>query len=148
MNRTHTALLVAALALPLAASAADKMKTDATGCDNVNWSKEVLDKFPNAKRGCQKVTLKGDVVYVQYKGEVMRNDPDGVTVNLQDHDGKDMIKIKIAPAEDLIKVNDKPTKFKDLEKGTELHFYMPHNRWGLYASPEGTALRVLSSEPL
>jgi hypothetical protein len=149
MNRTYTALLVAALALPLVASAADKMKTDPTGCDNVNWSKEVLDNFPNAKRGCQRVTLKGEDVYAQYNGEVVGVEKDGIVVHVKDHDGKNMTKMKIAPdAEAMVSVSGKATKFWKLEKGTELHFYIPHNRWGLYSSPGGAQIKVVSAEQM
>lgn len=149
MKRVHTALLVAALALPLAASAADKMATDPTGCDNVNWSKEVLDKFPNAKRGCQRVTSKGDVVYAQYKGEIAKVEKDGIVVHLKDHGGKPMIRMTIAPEpEAMVSLDGKETKFWKLEKGTEVSFYVPHNRWGLYSSPGGAPIRVVSSEPL
>ena len=149
MNRTHTALLVAALALPLSASAADKMQTDPTGCDNVNWSQEVLDKFPNAKRGCQRVTIKGDEVYAQYKGEVAGIDKEGIVVHLKDHEGKNMVNMKIAPEADaMVSVSGKETKFWKLEKGTELHFYIPRNRWGLYASPGGKEIKVVSHEAM
>jgi hypothetical protein len=148
MNRFHTALLAAALALPLAASAAE-MKTDPTGCDNVNWSKEVLDKFPNAKRGCQRVTTKGDVVYAQYKGEIVKVEKDGIVVHLKDHDGKDMVKMTIAPdPEAMVSLDGKETKFWKLEKGTAVSFYIPRNRWGLYSSPGGQEIKVVSSEQL
>jgi hypothetical protein len=149
MNRAHTALLVAALALPLAASAADKMKTDPTGCDNVNWSKEVLDNFPNAKRGCQRVTAKGDVVYAQYKGEIAKVEKDAIVVHLKDHEGKNMTKLMIAPdPEAMVSLDGKETRFWKLEKGTEVSFYIPHNRWGLYSSPGGAQIKVVSAEPM
>ena len=145
MYRKSYALLLAVVALPLSAISADQ-KADHTGCDNVNWNKEVLDKFPNAQRGCQKVVLRGDVVYAQYKAEVVAKDKDGITVHMKDRDGKNMTKVKFGLSDDLIKLNGKDTKFRDVEKGTELRFYMPHNRWGLYTNPEGEALTVISSE--
>jgi|APHig6443718053_1056840.scaffolds.fasta_scaffold420653_1 hypothetical protein len=147
MHRISHTLILAAFALSPGVFAADK-KTDTTGCDNVNWSKEVLAEFPNAQRGCQRVILRGDVVYAQYKAEVTSSDKEAITVYMKDRDGKNMTKVKLAPSDDMIKVNDKDTKFRDVAKGTELRFYMPHNRWGLYANPEGSPLKVLSSEPM
>jgi hypothetical protein len=149
MNRLLTALLGAALALPLAASAADKMKTDPTGCDNVNWSKEVLDSFPNAKRGCQRVTAHGDIVYAQYKGEIAKVEKNQIVVHLKDHDGKDMTKLMIAPDPDaMVSLEGKQTSFWKLEKGTQISFYVPHNRWGLFSSPGGSQIKVLGTESL
>ena len=145
MFRIRHTMLLAALALSPSAFSADQ-KTDQTGCDNVNWNKEVLEKFPNAQRGCQKVVLRGDVVYAQYKAEVVAKDKEGITVHMKDRDGKNMTKVKFGLSDDLIKLNGKDIKFRDLEKGTELRFYMPHNRWGLYTNPEGEALTVISSE--
>jgi hypothetical protein len=148
MNRLTVLASLAACALPLTLPAEEKTSTDHTGCDNVNWSKEVLDAFPNAKRGCQRVTVRGDKVYVQYAGEVVANTKDGITVHLKDHDGKNMTNAMFLPTEDKIKVNDRIIMLKDVEKGTTLHFYLPHNRWGLYADPEGEALKVISFEPM
>jgi hypothetical protein len=147
MYRIRNALLLAALVLPISAFS-DNHKTDPTGCDNVNWSDEVLKAFPNAKRGCQKIVMKDEVVYAQYKAEVVSGDKEGVTIHMKDHDGKNMTKIKLAPSDDVVQVNGKDTKFRDLQKGTELRFYVPHNRWGLYSAPGGRALEILSSEPM
>lgn len=147
MYRIRNTLLLAALVLPISASS-DNHKTDPTGCDNVNWSDEVLKAFPNAKRGCQKILLKDEVVYAQYKAEVVSGNKEGVTVHLKDHDGKNMTKLKLAPSDDVVQVDGKDTKFRDLQKGTELRFYVPHNRWGLYSAPGGPALEILSSEPM
>jgi len=147
MYRMRHTVLLAALALPLGALAADH-KADHSGCDNVNWNEEVLAKFPNAQRGCQKVVLRGDVVYAEYKAVIVGKDDEGITVHMKDRDGKNMTKVKFALSDDLIKLNGKDTKFSDLTRDTELSFYMPHNRWGLYTNPEGKALTVISSEPM
>jgi hypothetical protein len=147
MYRMRHTLLLAALALPLSAFSADE-KIDTKGCDNVNWSKEVLEAFPNAQRGCQRVVARGDVVYAQYKAEVVAKDKEGITIYMKDRDGRNMTKVKLALSDDIVKINDKDTKLRDVEKGTTLRFYMPHNRWGLFASTEGQALKVISSEPM
>lgn len=149
MYRMRHTLLLATLSLSfsLSAAAADH-KADLTGCDNVNWNKEVLEKFPNAQRGCQKVVLHGDVVYAQYKAEVVGKDKEGITVHMKDRDGKNMTKVKFGLSDEPIKLNGKDAKFRDIERGAELTFYMPHNRWGLYTNPQGEALTVISSEPM
>ena len=45
-------------------------------------------------------------------------------------------------------VEGKDTKFTDLKKGTKLDLYIEHSKWGLYASPDGKSLTILSRESL
>ena len=54
MRLVYKALCVALVAMPLASMAAD----ESNSCDNVNWGKDVLEKFPNAEKGCHGVTMK------------------------------------------------------------------------------------------
>jgi hypothetical protein len=48
----------------------------------------------------------------------------------------------------MAKVEGKETKFTDLKKGTKLDLYIEHSQWGLFASPTGKRMTILSREPL
>jgi hypothetical protein len=132
------------LAMPALTLAADR-----PGCDSVNFGEEVLAKFPNAKAACIDVKEKNGGIYVHYRADVVAVDEDSVTVHLLDHEGKAISKVKFVPSADqLAKVEGKEKKFTDLEKGTELDLYIEHSQWGLYASPEGKRMTIVSREPL
>jgi hypothetical protein len=119
------------------------------GCDSVNFSQEVLDKFPNAKKACRGVMEKNGSVYVKYTGKVVSSSPESTTVEFLDKDNKPVSRATFKPAADqMASVSGKKTKYSALEKNTELNFYIEHNRWGLYSSPDSTAMTILSVEQL
>jgi hypothetical protein len=144
MKSYWNVLCVSLLAMPALAVAADRL-----GCDSVNFGEEVLAKFPNAKAGCIDVKEKNGGIYVHYRVDVVAVDSDSVTVHVLDSEGKAISKVKFAPSADQqAKVEGKDTKFIDLKKGTKLDLYIEHSQWGLYASPEGKRMTILSREAL
>jgi hypothetical protein len=131
------------LAMPALAFAAGP------GCDSVNFSKEVLAKFPNARAACIDVSEKSGGIYVHYLAKVVAVATDSVTVNMINHEGKALSKVTFVPAADqTAKVEGKETKYSDLKKGDKLDLYIEHSQWGLYANPEGKRMTILSREPL
>jgi hypothetical protein len=132
------------LSAPTIASAA----TD-YGCDAVNFSPEVIAKLPNAKRLCRGVMEKNNGVYVKYVARVVSSSPDSTTVEFLDKDEKAVSRATFKPGEgQMAEVNGKKVKYSEVKKGTELHFYIEHNRWGLFASPDDKAMSILSVEQL
>ena len=144
MKSYSKACCVALLALPALALAADR-----PGCDMVNFGADVLAKFPNAKAACLDVKEKDGGIYAHYRADVIAVDKDSVTVHMLNSEGKALSKVKFVPTADaLAKVEGKDTKFTDLKKGTKLDLYIEHSKWGLYASPDGKMMTILSREPL
>ena len=137
-----SALCVALLAVPVSTMAEDM------GCDSVNWGKEVLDKFPNAQKGCHGVTMKNGEAYAHYVAEVVAANAESVTVNMLDRDNKPAVEIKFVPKMEKVKVAGKETHYKDLKKGTKLDLYIQHKRWGLYSDPDSTPMTILSRRDL
>jgi hypothetical protein len=132
------------LALPGLASAGE-----AHGCDAVNFGKEVLEKMPNAQRLCRGVTMKNDAVYVHYVADVVATTATTVTVDFKDKDNKAVSRVEFEPAADqMVKFGGKDTKYTSLKKGTTLDFWIEHNKWGLYASPDGKAMTIIRQETL
>ena len=66
-----------------------------------------------------------------------------------DKDDKAMSKIVIAPKEGAtVKIDGKDVKAANLKKGDKVSFYIPHDRWGLYADPNSTPINIVSREDL
>ena len=143
MNKFCSALCVALLAMPAITMAGE------SGCDTVNFGEDVLSKFPNAAKACHGVTMKNGAAYAHYVAEVVATDKDTVTVHLIDKQGKGISKVVFAPAEDQrVRIDGKETRYTDLKTGTKLDFWIEHSKWGLYASPEGPRMTILSREDL
>jgi hypothetical protein len=137
-----SAVLLSASSVALAAS-------PNYGCDSVNFSQEVLSKMPNAKVLCRGVMEKNGSVYVKYTGKVVASSAESTTVEFLDKDEKPVSRATFKPAADqMASVEDKKVKYADLKKGTKLNFYIEHNRWGLFSTPDDSAMTILKVEQL
>ncbi len=115
------------------------------GCDEVNWGEEVVKAFPNASKGCHSVMMKNDQPYAKYVAEVQSASSTEVVLHMLDTKDKAISKLVIAPKEGAhVTVDGKDTKVKDLKKGDRVSFYIPHDRWGLYADPDSTPISIVS----
>ena len=133
------------LSIPAVAAAADK----GYGCDSVNFSDEVLGKLPNAKAACRGVMEKNGGVYVKYTAKVVSSSPDATTVEFIDKNDKPLSRVTFKPAADqMVTIDKKATKYADLKPGQKLNFYIEHNRWGLYSSPNDKAMTIDKVEQL
>ena len=80
---------------------------------------------------------------MHYVGEVVATDKDAVTVD------KGIVRVKLAPAAgQTAKFEGKDTSYMSLKKGTKLDFYIEHSKWGLYATPDGQRMTIISREDL
>ena len=144
MRNISKAVCVMLLAMP-ALALADGGK----GCDLVNLGADVMAKFPNAAKACHDVTEKNGGIYMHYVAEVVATDKDSVTVDMLDKEGKGIVRVKFAPAEgQTANFEGKETKYTSLKKGTKLDFYIEHSKWGLYATPDGKRMTIISREDL
>lgn len=136
------AACLAVLLAPGLAAAADY------GCEYVNFGEEVIKQYPKVLDACQGVTTKNDQPYAKFTGEVVSANKEQVVLNFLDKKDKPLSRVTIAVKnpDNTIKVNGKPVKVSRLEKGTRANFYMLHNKWGLYATPDGEPLTILSRE--
>ena len=135
---------VIALASPAVASAGA-----AHGCGDVNFSAEVLEKMPNAQKLCRGVKELNGGIYVHYMASVVSTTDKTVTVDFKDKDNKAVSRVEFEPAADqTVKMGKKDVKYTSLSKGTQLDFWIEHNKWGLYASPDGKAMTIVKVEPM
>jgi Cu/Ag efflux protein CusF len=112
---------------------------------------EVLKAFPNASKGCHSVMMKNNEAYAKYVAEVESVDKNTkeVTLHMLDTKEKAFSKVVIAPKEGAtVKIDGKDTPVAKLKKGDKVSFYIPHDRWGLYADPDSTPITIVSREDL
>jgi hypothetical protein len=146
MNRSYCIASAALLlALPVVSSAAK----DDYGCNDVNFSQEILKQLPRVRDACQDVKIKNDKVYAHFVGEVVAVDSTAVTVKFKDRAGKDVSELTLAPTQNVSVTSDgKDVPFAKLEKGMKIDAYVEHSRWGLYASPDGKMFTLLERKEL
>jgi hypothetical protein len=140
--------LAIACALVLAAPAAMSAGTN-YGCDAVNFSAEVMEKMPNAKRLCRGLTEKNDGVYVHYVAKVVSSSPEAVTVDFLDKDEKAVSRVTFTPtADQTVSIENKKVKYREAKPGTKLDFYIEASRWGLFSNPGEPVMKVTKVEQL
>jgi hypothetical protein len=140
--------LAIACALVLAAPAAMSAGTN-YGCDAVNFSAEVMEKMPNAKRLCRGLTEKNDGVYVHYVAKVVSSSPEAVTVDFLDKDEKAVSRVTFTPtADQTVTIENKKMKYREAKPGTKLDFYIEASRWGLFSNPGEPVMKVTKVEQL
>ena len=142
MKGIARAACLAVLLAPGIAAAADY------GCEYVNFGDEVTKQYPKVLEACHGVTTKNDQPYAKFVAEVVSANKEQVVVNFLDKKDKPLSRVTfgVKNPDNTISVNGKPTKVSRLEKGTRANFYMLHNKWGLYATPDGEPLTILSRE--
>ncbi len=119
------------------------------GCDSVNFGDEVLAKMPNAKALCRGIAEKNGGIYVHYIAEVESRDASSVTVKFLDKDNKPVTRVKFEPmADQTVMMDKKSVKYSSLKKGEKIDIWIEHKKWGLYASPDGSAMKINSVERL
>ena len=134
------------LAMPVVGSAATK---DDHGCNDVNFSQDILKQLPRVRDACQDVKIKNDKVYAHFVGEVVAVDSTAVTVKFKDRAGKDVSELTLAPTQNTsVTADGKDVPFTKLEKGMKIDAYVEHSRWGIYASPDGKMLTLLERKEL
>lgn len=144
MRIACVAFCVIALASPSLASAGE-----AHGCGDVNFGADVLAKMPNAQKLCRGIKELNGGIYVHYMADVVSTTDKTVTVDFKDKNDKAVSRVEFEPAVgQTVKLGKKDVKYTSLSKGTTLDFWIEHNKWGLYASPDGQAMTIISVEPL
>jgi len=132
-------IVAAVLALPAVAYAEEP-------CAGARFGESVLKEFPNAMTACTNLKNIDGVIYAQFTAEVESIEDGTLTVLFKDKDGKGVSRVVFAPNEEgRVDVDGKSTKYSDLEKGVEIHLYIPFDKWGLYGGdPGGIQLPIVS----
>lgn len=127
--KMRTSMLVGAVVLAASAAVyAQEPAFTATGqsCDQVTWSRQALEVYPNIAEACQQVMQRDGKYFVRFDGEVRSVTDRGQQVTVDFRDG-DLL--TLTPPENLnLTINDKPTAPRDLLPGDKLRFYIPQDQ--------------------
>jgi hypothetical protein len=105
-------------------------------CQRVEFSPEVLARFPNIRTACLDVITKGGQQYAVVKADLVRSTSRRMTVRVKLPDGthSDPLGINIKPNE-RVNVGGKPTPIQDVAIGQELTAYFSVKDPGIALEP-------------
>ena len=144
MNSKKCVLLVTALAMPLAISAAlakpvDPSKLPKVECSEVKFSEAFLARYPKAPAACVEARELEGKRYAKFEAKVYLKGPEITTVNLLNTKGDVVDTFSLKPGPDQkIKINGKDTKFSDLRVGEKISFWVSEDRMEAAEMPGAT----------
>lgn len=143
MKTTHRVLLGSALALPLAigtALAGEKMEKGAKiACEEVKYSSEFLDKYPDAPAGCLEARDIEGKRYAKFNAKVYLNSADRTTVELLNVAGDRVSSFSFKPSPEAgVDIDGKMVKFTDLKPGETISFWVSEDRLTAHQLPGST----------
>jgi LPXTG-motif cell wall-anchored protein len=105
-------------------------------CERVQYSEEVLARFPNIRAACLDVINKDGKDYAVVKADLVRATARRMTIRVKRPDGShsDPIGVNVAPNERL-NVGGKPTPIQDVAIGQELTAYVNVTDPGIALAP-------------
>jgi len=122
----------AALALVFSTAALAQRGADpaftATGerCEDVTWSEEALERYPNIASACREVMERDGNYYVRFEGVVRRVADRGNRITI-DFEGGDTL--TLMPPENLsLTIDGRQRAPRDLLPGDELTFFVPQDQ--------------------
>jgi hypothetical protein len=144
LNSKKCALLVTALALPLAAGVAfakpvDPSKLPKVECSAVKFSEAFLARYPKAPAACIEARELEGKRYAKFDAKVYLTGPEITTVNLLNTKGDVVDTFSLKPGPDQkIKINGKETKFSELRVGEKITFWVSEDRMEATEMPGAT----------
>ena len=144
MNSKKCALLVTALALPLAVGAAfakpvDPSKLPKVECSEVKFGAAFLERYPKAPAACIEARELEGKRYAKFTAKVYLTGPEITTVNLLNTKGDIVDTFSLKPGPDQkIKIDGKDTKFSALRVGEKISFWVSEDRMEASELPGAT----------
>jgi LPXTG-motif cell wall-anchored protein len=124
------------LAMALALVPATALAQQPEICQRVEFSEDVLARFPNIRAACLDVITKGGQQYAVVKADLVRAGTRRVTVRVKRPDGthSDPININVKSGTQ-VNVNGRPTRYDELAVGQELTAYVSVKDPGIALEP-------------
>jgi hypothetical protein len=145
MKMRYVLPVALALATPVSigwaqkAKPVDPDKLPKAECSEVHFSQAFLDKYPKAPAACQEARVYKGEKFAKFTAKVYLTSADRTTVTMLDKDGNDVTTFSIKPGpESAVKINGKDVKFKDLQKGEKITFWVSEKRMGAQALPSAS----------
>ncbi len=127
MTMVSTACLIACASAATAQTSVDKSFTAVSkDCNGIQWSDRALATYPTIASACQGVEERNGKTFVKFQGTLKRNVNRGEQLVVNFKDGGEVT--LTPPPETSFYVNGKKTKVADLERGSDLNFYIAEDR--------------------
>ena len=122
-----TACLIVCASAATAQTSVDKSFTAVSkDCSGIQWSQRALTMYPTIGSACQSVEERNGKTFVKFQGTLKKNVNRGEQLVVNFKDGGDVT--LTPPAETSFYVDGKKTKVADLQRGSELNFYIAEDR--------------------
>jgi hypothetical protein len=129
-----TACLIACASLATAQTSVDRsFKPVTKDCAGIEWSERALATYPTIASACQGVEERNGKTYVKFSGKLNRNVNRGEQL-VVDFKGGGQVTLT-PPPETNVYVNGQRTPVSQLEKGSELNFYVAEDRLAAQFTP-------------
>lgn len=127
MTKVSAACLLVCASAAVAQTSVDRsFKAVANDCSSIEWSERALATYPTIASACQGVEERNGKKFVRFEGTLKKNVNRGEQLVVNFKDGGEVT--LSPPAETSLYVNGKKTAVKDLERGSELKFYIAEDR--------------------
>jgi len=100
--------------------------TTSKDCSGVNWSDDMLQRYPTIGSACQSLEAHAGVTYVKFSGTVVRTKNQGRDLTL-DLKGGGEVTVRM-PEKTKLSMDGRVTPISELQRGDHLNFYVPQNR--------------------
>jgi hypothetical protein len=133
-----TAALLAGATVSAQTSVDRSFEPSPRNCADVRWSETVLQAFPSIGEACQAVEQRHGKTYVKLEGTVEEVRDGGKRIQV---DFKDGSVLTFTPTRrTMLYMDGERTEFEDLQRGTELNFYIPEDRLQAELKPDPNRL--------
>ena len=134
VTMVSTACLIACASLATAQTSVDRsFKTVSKDCGGIQWSERALATYPTIASACQGVEERNGKTFVKFSGTLNRNVNRGEQL-VVDFKGGGQVTLTPPPETNLY-VNGQRTPVSQLERGSELNFYIAEDRLAAQFTP-------------
>ncbi|MEJ2515599.1 MAG: hypothetical protein P8080_01435 [Gammaproteobacteria bacterium] len=126
--------IMAAAALTVGVTVNTPVSAQVPTCDDIEWSAELLARFPNIRRACEAVVVRDGQEYARFTAQLERRYFNGdVKLKIMYPDGTHE-EVVVSPPDDFrAKMGDNWVTFDQIPERRNLPFriYIPEGRWQL-----------------
>lgn len=127
VTMVSAACLLACASAATAQTSVDRsFKAVSNDCSSVQWSERALATYPTIASACQGVEERNGKKYVKFEGTLKKNVNRGEQLVVNFKDGGEVT--LTPPPETSLYINGKRTPASELERGSELKFYIAEDR--------------------
>jgi LPXTG-motif cell wall-anchored protein len=127
MTKVSAACLIACASAAGAQTSVDRSFTAvANDCNSIQWSEQALATYPTIAQACQGVEERNGKKYVRFEGTLQKNVNRGEQLVVHFKDGGEVT--LRPPPETNLYINGKKTPVSELERGSDLKFYISEDR--------------------